>query len=411
MTAPAPAAPDGVAPSTTFAPFRSRDYRLVWTGSLLSNIGTWMETVALGFYVADTTGKNTWSAVVVAAGFLPSGVIGPIGSAMADRLDRRRVILVGNLIAGIIAAVVAVWVGSGSATPAGLAVLSLLAGITFAFFFPSYQTVLPELVPREHLVAAIGLSNAQWNLGRVIGPACAALAIWIGGIGAALWINAASFIFVIIAVSLTGISTRRGERRPVFAALVDGVRFARQSHEMRSMLWLMLPTVLVAAPFIAFVAQMATNVHDGGERATSFLTTAQGVGAVVAAVALGALTKRLGVGRVLATSVLVLGPALVLYGLAPSLWTAALALAAVGLTYGLSFTAFASVAQLAAPDEMRGRVLAVNSFVLGIGYPVGVLISGPLADAVGLRQVTVASGLIMLAVALARFRPTTRTAP
>ena len=176
------------------------------------------------------------------------------------------------------------------------------------------------------------------------------------------------------------------------------------------MLWLMLPTVLVAAPFIAFVAQMATNVHDGGERATSFLTTAQGVGAVVAAVALGALTKRLGVGRVLATSVLVLGPALVLYGLAPSLWTAALALAAVGLTYGLSFTAFASVAQLAAPDEMRGRVLAVNSFVLGIGYPVGVLISGPLADAVGLRQVTVASGLIMLAVALARFRPTTRTA-
>lgn len=406
MSAEAPPGPD--APSTTFAPFRSRDFRLVWAGSLLSNIGTWMETVALGYYVADTTGKNSWSAIVAAAGFLPSGVIGPIGSAMADRLDRRRVIIVGNLIAGVIAAVVAAWVGSGSATPAGLAVLSLLAGITFAFFFPSYQTVLPELVPREHLVAAIGLSNAQWNLGRVIGPACAALAIWIGGIGTALWVNAASYGFVILAVSWTSISSRRGERRPIFAALVDGVRFARRSAPMRTMLWLMIPTVLVGAPFIAFVAQMATNVHDGGERATSLLTTAQGVGAVAAAVSLGAITSRLGSARILATAVVAVGPALVLYGLAPSLWTAAIGLAVVGFTYGLAFTSFASVAQIAAPDEMRGRVLAVNSFVLGIGYPVGVLVSGPLADAVGLREVTVVSGAIVAVVGIARYRPTLR---
>ncbi len=392
--------------STTFAPFRSRDFRLVWTGSLVSNIGTWMETVAIGYYVADTTGKNSWSAIVVAAGLLPSGIIGPIGSAMADRLDRRRVILLGNLLAGIIAAIVAVLVSSGSASPGALALLSLLAGVTFAFFFPAYQTVIPELVPREHLVAAIGLANAQWNLGRVLGPACAALAIWLGGIGAALWVNAASFGAVMIAVSLAGVSARRGERRPVFAAVADGLRFARASSAMRDMLTLMVPTLLIAAPFIAFVAQMATNVHGGEEGATSLLTTAQGVGGVAAAVLLGVFTKRLGTARLLAMSVVSLGPALVLYGAAPGLWSAAAALVGVGFTYGLAFTSFNSVAQLAAPDAMRGRVLAVNSMVMGIGYPVGVLLSGPLADVVGLREVTVGSGALIGVWGLARYRAT-----
>lgn len=404
---PAPPAPT----STTFAPFRSRGFRLVWAGSLVSNIGTWMETVAIGYYVADTTGKNSWSAIVVAAGLLPSGIIGPIGSAMADRLDRRRVILIGNLCAGIIAAIMAVLVSSGSASPGALAVLSLLAGVTFAFFFPAYQTVIPELVPREHLVAAIGLANAQWNLGRVLGPACAALAIWLGGIGAALWVNAASFGAVMIAVSLAGVSARRGERRPVFAAVADGMRFARSSFAMRGMLALMVPTLLIAAPFIAFVAQMATNVHGGEEGATSLLTTAQGVGGVAAAVLLGVFTKRLGTARLLAISVVALGPALMVYGVAPGLWAAAAALVGVGFTYGLAFTSFNSVAQLAAPDAMRGRVLAVNSIVMGIGYPVGVLLSGPLADVVGLREVTFGSGAVIAAIGLARFRATVRVAP
>ncbi|MDO8362896.1 MAG: MFS transporter, partial [Actinomycetota bacterium] len=105
--------------SASLAPFRSRPFALMWTGALVSNIGTWMETVALGYYVADTTGKASWSAVVAAAGFIPSAVLGPIGSAMADRLRRRRVLLIGSIVSGLIAAVVAAWVGAGDATPAG----------------------------------------------------------------------------------------------------------------------------------------------------------------------------------------------------------------------------------------------------------------------------------------------------
>src|SRR3954453_17615999 len=107
------------------APFRYRGYTILWTGALISNIGTWMETVALSYYVAETTGKASWAAVVGAAGFLPSAVLGPIGSAVSGRLHRGRVLIVTNSLSAIIAAVLAVLVTSGRATPAIIALLSL----------------------------------------------------------------------------------------------------------------------------------------------------------------------------------------------------------------------------------------------------------------------------------------------
>lgn len=370
----------------------------MWGGALLSNVGTWMETVALGYYVADSTGKASWSAIVAAAGFLPGAIVGPVGSAMADRLRRRRVLAIGSMASGLIAAALAIWVGTGNATPAGIAVVAFIAGCVNAFTFPSFQTTLPTLVPREQLVSAVGLSNAQWNIGRVIGPALAAIAIAIGGIQAALWCNAASYLAVVIAVALVPFHQPPGERRPVFGALADGVRFARASPAMRSMLLMMMATIAIASPFIAFVPQMATTVLGGGSNATSLLVTSQGVGAVIAAFTLGAVTQRFGLARVMLFAVVALCPALVLYGVAPSVWLAAPALSLVGLAYGFAFTSFAGVAQQSAPDELRGRVLAVNSFVLGVLYPVGALLQGQVADAIGLRWVTVGSGTLLFVV-------------
>ncbi len=368
----------------------------------MSNVGTWMETVALGYYVADTTGKASWSAIVAAAGFLPGAIVGPIGSAMADRLRRRRVLFIGSVCSGVVASGLALWVGSGRATPAGIAVLAFVAGCVSAFTFPSFQTTLPTLVPREQLVSAVGLSNAQWNIGRVIGPALAAVSIAIGGIGLALWCNAISYAAVCVAVVLVPFHQEPGERRPVFGALADGFGFARSSPAMRSMLVMMVATIAIAAPFIAFVPQMATNVLGGGSGATSLLVTAQGVGAVIAAFTLGPVTARLGLPRVMLLAMGVLSPALIAYGVAPRLWLAVPALLTVGLAYGYAFTSFSGVAQQAAPDALRGRVLAVNSFVLGVLYPVGALLQGRLADHIGLRWVTAGSGLLLLLVVIAR---------
>lgn len=375
----------------------------MWAGALVSNIGTWMETVALGYYVADTTGKASWSAIVTAAAFVPGAIVGPVGSAMADRWRRRRILVLTNAIAGVLAAVLAVWVGTGDATPLGLAALGFVAGAVSMFGFPSFQVSLPDLVPREHLLAAVGLSNAQWNLGRIIGPALAALAIAIGGIRTALWCNAISFLAVIVAVLCVRLPQARGERRPVFAALADGVRFARSTPAMRRMLGVMFTVVFVGAPFIALVPQIATNVFHGDETATSVLVTCQGIGAVTAAFTLGAVTARHGSWRVLVLGSFGMCAALMLYGLAPVFAVAAIGLVLVGLTYGYAFTSFAGIAQQCAPDAMRGRVLAVNSFVLGTMYPLGLLVQGVIADATSLRTVTAGSGAV-LAVALVLLR-------
>ncbi len=395
--------------SASLAPFRSRNFTLMWVGALLSNIGTWMEAVGLSYYVAHTTGKPSWSALVGAAGFLPNGVLGPIGSAMADRWSRRRILAIGSALSAVVAAILAVWVGGGKSTPLGIAGLSFVAGCIGAFTFPSFQSTLPDLVPREHLVAAIGLSNAQWNLGRILGPTLAAVAISIGGIGTALWCNAVSFFAVIVAVALVQVARRTSDRRPVFGALADGLRFARSHPAMRRMLVVMILTIGIASPFIAFVSQMATTVLHGGATTTSVLVTAQGVGAVTAAFTLGSITKRFGVSTVMFFAVTALCPALIAYAVAPTVWLSAVTLMLIGLCYGYAFTSFASTTQQSAPDAMRGRVLAVNFLVLGIMFPVGSLIQGQIADAIGLRWTTAGSGML-LAAGLAVLAPWQRRA-
>jgi len=370
----------------------------MWFGALVSNVGTWMETVALGYYVADTTGRASWSAIVAAAGFVPGAILGPIGSAMADRLRRRRVLMTTNAIAAVIAAGLAVWVGGGSATPLGIALLGFLAGAVNAFGFPSFQTSLPDLVPREHLVAAVGLSNAQWNLGRIIGPTFAGLTISLGGIRLALWCNAISFFAVIIAVWFVRLPAREPVKRPIFTALADGVRFARSNPAMRRMLVVMIAVIGIGSPFIAFVSQVGTNVFHGDSRSTSLLVTSQGIGAVCAAFTLGSVTNRLGSRKVMLLASFSLCGALALYGAAPVIWLAAPALTIVGLAYGYAFTSFAGVAQQHAPDDMRGRVLSVNSFLLGVLFPLGTLIQGAIADAMSVRTVTVGSGALLAVV-------------
>ena len=382
------------------APFRYRGYTILWTGALVSNVGTWMETVALSYYVADTTGKASWAAIVGAAGFLPSAVLGPIGSAMSDRLHRGRILVVTNALSALLAATLAIVVSTGRATPAIIAVLALCTGSVGAFGFPAFQNALPRLVPREHLVAAVGLSNAQWNLGRIIGPSLAGVAIALGGIGAALWCNAISFLAVIVCVLAVRLEPSTGRRQPVWGALMDGLRFAWANADMRRMVPLMVITILIGAPFVAFVSQMATVVFDGDEAATSLLVAAQGVGAVIGAVTLGWATHRFGLWRVMAGSIGVLAGALVVYGSAPALWVAAIGVAGCGFGYGLSFTTFAGLSQQAASEDMRGRVLAVNTFILGALYPLGALVQGWLSDRVGLPWVTVGSGVV-LAVGLA----------
>jgi predicted MFS family arabinose efflux permease len=279
------------------------------------------------------------------------------------------------------------------------------AGCVAGVGFPAYAAMLPDLVPEEQLLAAMSLSQAQWNLGRVVGPALAGLAIALGSYSAAFALNAMSFAAMLVALRLL-----RLERRPpptdddgLWTRIAVGARAARDEPGVRSAIVMISVVALTASPFIALIPAMARVRFDGSSSLTSWFVTAQGVGAVVGALLLPVVAQRLGRFRTLELSLVLLPLALVLYGLAPTPVSATVALLAVGASYMFVFSGIGTVVQLRAPAALRARVLSCYFLALGVLYPVGATIQGPIADRIGLGRMTVLSGVGLLgAVAILR---------
>jgi MFS family permease len=386
----------------SFRLFRHGSFAILWTGSLVSNIGTWMETVALGRYVQERTGEAKWAGLVAAAGFLPTAVVGLLGGALADRVSRQKLIISASLLQAAVASVLTWMVASGRATPGWIAVLALVNGCGGAIGFPAWQTAVPDMVPKDDVPAAIGLSSVQWNLGRVVGPAIAGIVMSVWGITAALIGNVVSFFAVTLAAAVVTIPPRVGVvKQAIMRTIADGWRTVRTLPALRAMSGAMTLAFLVAAPFIALIPAMVEQVLHAGRGANSALVTAQGVGAVVAGVSLGSIVGRWGLRRTMVTLMALLAPALVLYGAAPNLWLMIPALGLVGACYMGSLSTFSTIGQTRSPEQSRGRVMAINNAALGVLYPIGAVTQGALSDRFGLRWVTIGSGLLVAAVMLA----------
>lgn len=383
----------------SLAPLRHRPFALLWSGAFISNIGTWMEAVAVGIFVTETTGQAGWTGLVAAASFAPAAVIGPLGGALADRLPRRRLLLATLSTQTGLAALLAVLMFSGSPSPGLVTLIVLAAGCAQALGFPAYQAMLPDLVPGEDLVGAVALSSAQWNLGRVIGPAIAGVVIAVGSFSWAFTINAMSFIAVIIVIGIIRLPPPAPhDGTGILRSIADGMGYARRDPAIRRVVGYMALNSLLAAPFIALIPAMAITVLGAGAGGTSTLVTAQGIGAVAMALSLGILAARFGSARVLSAVLWILPVSLMGYALAPNLAVSALALVVVGFFYLGALSSFMSIAQLRAPPELRGRVMSVLMVLLGSVYPLGALVQGALADRFGLRAVTAGAAIMMLIV-------------
>jgi predicted MFS family arabinose efflux permease len=272
---------------------------------------------------------------------------------------------------------------------------------------PFQQAILPDLVPPPEFLAAVSLNSAQFNLGRVVGPALAGVTIVAFGYPVAFVANAVSFLAVVVALFFVHLSPPpgRAEQVGLLASLRTGARAARSEPGCRAAIGTIALVGLLASPFIALVPVMAHRVTDTGARgiasATGLLTTAQGIGAVAGALAIVPLAARFGRGRVLIGSLAVLPPVLVAYGFAPSLALALPGLFVVGLVYISVLSGLSTVVQFRAPAELRGRVLSLYLVALGVSYPIGSLVQGPLADSLGLAWTTAGTSALLLIVLLA----------
>ncbi len=376
-------------------------FAILWTGAFISNIGTWMETIGVGSLVTAATHESLWTGLVAAAGFAPLAVLGPVGGALADRLPRKPLLLTTTTIQTILATTLTVLVATGDPGPGIVTLIVFAAGCVQAIGLPAYQAVLPDLVPQEDLIGAVALSSAQWNLGRVIGPALAGVMIAIGGYAWAFAFNAASFLAVIFAVTQLRLPAALVRKSQSIAAEIrEGLAYVRRDPGLRVVVAYMFVNTLLAAPFIALVPFMAQNVLDAGTTGTAVLVTAQGVGAVTMALSLAGLAVRFGNRRVLLMVLWGLPPALAAYALAPVLALSAIAIFFVGFLYLGALSSFTSIAQLRAPAAVRGRVLSVLLVLLGSLYPLGAVLQGAIADEIGLRATTAGAAALMFAVLL-----------
>lgn len=386
-------------------PLRHRDFALVWTAALVSNVGSWMQMVAVGVLVTLDTGKAGWTGVVAAAAFLPMGLLSPVGGAMADRHDRRRWLLLTTVGETAFASALTVLAATGNAGPVPVTLLVLGGGAMTAIGFPAYQAMLPDLVGRDDLLGAISLSSAQWNLGRVIGPALAGVAIAVGSYTWAFGVNAASFGAVIVALLLVRFrpGPRPQEQGTLLTRIATGARAAAADPGCRMAIILIAVVALLASPFIALVPAMAIKLFHHQAGGTAVLVTAQGIGAVIGALALTPLAARVGRGRLLVADLVLLPVLLALYGLAPTFIVATGALLLVGAAYIGVLAGLNTVVQLRAPERLRARVLSLYMLALGVIYPIGAIIQGAVADDLGLRAVVVGTAVLLLAILVTFF--------
>ena len=385
-------------------PFRHRAFAILWTGAFVSNIGTWMETLAVGVYVTQTTGQSGWTGTIAALAYVPTVVLGPLGGALADRFDRRRYLVTVALFQALLAGLLALLAATGHLSIPLVAAIVLLEGAAVAVYLPAVQAMTPDLVDQEDLLGAMSLGAAQFNLGRVIGPALAGLVITAGGLAWAFWLNTASFGAVLVALALITVPPlRRGGEQVarIWRTIAEGVGSARRDPGIRIALLLLAATTFLVSPFIGLVPAVAIKVFDKGAAGTSALVTAQGIGAVCAAFAAGPLAARVGRGRLLLAALLLVGPLAAAYGLAPTFPLAVAGIAVLGFCYLNVLSGVSTVCQLRAPRELRARMASLFMLGVGGGHSLGLVVQGWLGDRVGLPLVTAVTGLALLVIVVA----------
>jgi MFS family permease len=386
--------------SSSLRALSHRDFAFLWLGTLVSNVGTWMESVALGVYVTEVTGQAAWTGGVAALTHLPSLVLAPLGGALADRFDRRSFMAVCICAQALLAALLTVLAGTGNLTVPWVAVISLFNGAFSTLVIPCATALTVAVVPSEDLHNALSLDSAQFNLGRIIGPMLAALVLTHMGIFGALLVNTLSFLAVLLALSRMSGATRAVPPRveALWAGILRGVKLAWTDPGIALALGAAALMGLLISPFVGLVPVFALKVLGGNATTTSVLLTAQGTGAVIAAFGSGAIVARVGRRAFLEVSVLLVGLCSAAYWLSPTLPVALGTLFILGAVYLIVFTGLKTVCQARTPPELQARVSSLFLLLVNAGYMLGVWGQGALSDHLGVRPITAGSALLFFGI-------------
>ena len=384
-----------------------RDFRLFFTGLVITNTGTWMQLFGLGWLVVELAARDgtpqlgpLYLGLVGLSRALPGLVFGLFAGVVADRVDRRRLLLLTQSTAGVIASVLAALTLTGHINVVLVMALTAASAVAFAFDGPSRLAMVPRLVPRGALVSAIGLASVAFNGATLVGPLIGGLLIGPIGVGGLMAVNAVSYLVIVgalLAMRPMPVIAPAGHAS-MLDSLREGLAYVRHDAVLRWVIPLVAINSLLARPYIHLLPAVARDVLHVGAVELSWLVSASGAGALAGALvvtSLGGFRRR---GLVCTGSAVLGGSALVLFALqhalVPGLVMAAIASFATMTLMGMAQT----INQSRAPDHLRGRVMGVQHMTVQAGVPAGTMLEGSLGTLVG---VDLAIGLGGAIVALA----------
>jgi MFS family permease len=397
------------APESPWAPLRERVFLVIWSATLVSNIGTWMRDVGAGWLMTSLSDSATQVALVQVATTLPVFLLSLPAGALADIVDRRRVLLAVNLVLGSMALALGVLALLDRLTPGLLVGLLFVGGCATALMQPMQQSLTPLLVPRGQLRAAVALNSLGINIARAIGPALAGALIVAAGAWAAFFVDAASYVATLLAFWWwKGASARAAEGAPehLVPAMRAGLRYAFNAPVLKVVLLRSASFFLFASAYWALLPVLARRVLGGDAGYYGWLLACVGAGAVAGALLLPRLRQRLGTEGVLRGGIGVSIVVLALLALVRDRAVAAAAMALAGLAWIAVLTTANVAAQTALPNWVRGRGLALYLTVFFGAMTAGSFVWGALADASSVpTALLTAAGTGVLALALAFVRP------
>ncbi len=385
------------------AAFHYRDFRVLWLGACTSSIGTWMQSVAENWLVLSLTGSAFFLGLDAFLAQLPIMLFTLIGGVVADRRDRRRMLLGSQYIQMTTAFTLAALVYLGVVHIWQILTLSFITGCAQAFGGPAYQSLIPSLVDKDRLPNAIALNSIQFNLARVIGPLLAGVALASLGMVSCFTLNGLSFLAVIVALlslrvrHVPIVTTER-----VMTQLRGGLSFVRHQEALTALTVLAFATTFLGTPLLTLLPVFTQNVFHQGVGQYSRMMAFSGAGAVAGALVVAWLGRfrRMGMAALIVQALF--GLLIITFSLSRSLWLSDVILFASGAAMMVAFSTVISLVQLIAPNEMRGRVMSIFMVAFRGGMPLGSLTAGYFAN-LWSAPVTIAIDGALLAIVAVYF--------
>lgn len=388
--------------SRTFSALRYRDFRLLWIGAFLSTTGTWMQTIAQGWLVLEMTNSPFLLGV---DGFLATGpmiVFSLFGGVIADRIERRKIMLYSQYLQMSFALILAALIWGGNVQVWHIFLLSFLTGSAQSFSGPAYISLLPLLVKREDVPNAIAMNSMQFNLARVIGPIFAGAALLAWGPAICFTVNGLSFFAVIVALLLIRSPAMKPSdgKAGWFEDMREGFRFVTSRPKLLKLTFLAFAGTFLGMPIITFLPVVAKSIFGLKANGYAWMMTTYGVGSVTGALVIAATAHAAKKGKMALELQLAFACLLIGFAFSRSLPLSLVIAFFAGICIVGVIALYSSLVQLTASDDMRGRVMSIFMLAFRGGMPLGNLLAGYVAQRWSITVALAVNGTVLASVAL-----------